>query len=147
MQPNVSVRKSTSSSCYEKYPFAARRPIAPVTNSNYSINEIVTAPCVASALDFEYVNVNHVKGGKEQRNQLIEEVEALGAETLFIPQYEPRANAIEGGFSQMNKFLEDDLALAERDPERAIHEALLRVDMRYGTAFARRSREDVRKWL
>ena len=56
-------------------------------------------------------------------------------------------NAIEGGFSQMNKFLEDDLTLAERDPERAIHEALLRVDMRYGTAFTRRSREDVRKWL
>ena len=47
----------------------------------------------------------------------------------------------------MNKFLEDDLTLAERDPERAIHEALLRVDMRYGTAFTRRSREDVRKWL
>ena len=50
----------------------------------------------------------------EQRNQLIEEVEALGAEILFIPQYEPRANAIEGGFSQMNKFLEDDLTLASR---------------------------------
>ena len=34
----------------------------------------------------------------EQRNQLIEEVEELGAEVLFIPQYQPRANAIEPGW-------------------------------------------------
>ena len=83
----------------------------------------------------------------QQRNQLIEEVEELGAEVLFIPQYQPRANAIEGGFSQMNKFIEEDIALAQRDPARAIDQALLRVDHRYGIAFVRRSTKDVRKWL
>ena len=83
----------------------------------------------------------------EQRNQLIEEVEDLGAEVLFIPQYQPRANAIEGGFSQMNKFIEEDIALAERDPARAIDQALLRVDHRYGMAYVQRSTKDVRKWL
>ena len=66
---------------------------------------------------------------------------------LFIPQYQPRANAIEGGFSQMNKFIEEDIALAERDPAHAINQALLRVDHRYGMAYVRRSTKDVRKWL
>ena len=74
-------------------------------------------------------------------------MEELGAEVLFIPQYQPRANAIEGGFSQMNKFIEQDPALAERDPARAIDQALLRVDHRYGMAYVRRSTKDVRKWL
>ena len=83
----------------------------------------------------------------QQRNQLVEEVEELGAEVLFIPQYQPRANAIEGGFSQMNKFIEEDIALAHRDPARAINQALLRVDHRYGMAYVRRSTKDVRRWL
>jgi hypothetical protein len=37
--------------------------------------------------------------------------------------------------------------LADRDPERAVHEALLRVGPRYGGAFVRRSVKDARKWL
>ena len=74
-------------------------------------------------------------------------MEELGAEVLFIPQYQPRANAIEGGFSQMNKFIEEDPTLAQRDPARAIDQALLRVDHHYGMAFVRRSTKDVRKWL
>ena len=47
----------------------------------------------------------------------------------------------------MNKFIEEDIALAQRDPARAIDQALLRVDHRYGIAFVRRSTKDVRKWL
>ena len=34
-----------------------------------------------------------------------------------------------------------------RDPARAIDQALLRVDHRYGMAYVRRSTKDVRKWL
>jgi hypothetical protein len=41
--------------------------------TNYSINEIVTAPCVASALDFEYVSLSHIKGGKEAALMSIED--------------------------------------------------------------------------
>ena len=47
----------------------------------------------------------------------------------------------------LNKFIEQDPALAERDPARAIDQALLRVDHRYGMAYVRRSTKDVRKWL
>ena len=44
---------------------------------------------------------------------------------LYIPQYTPRANSIEAGFSQMNRYIEEDIRLANGDPEKAIHEALL----------------------
>jgi len=83
----------------------------------------------------------------DQLNELQAEVQSVGAELLYIPQYCPRANAIEGGFSQVNKELEADIVLADRDPERALDEAFQRVGPRYGAAFARRSVKDVRKWL
>ena len=85
--------------------------------------------------------------GADQLNELQAEVQSVGAELLYIPQYTPRANAIEGGFSQVNKELEADIVLADRDPERALDEAFQRVGPRYGAAFARRSVKDVRKWL
>ena len=47
----------------------------------------------------------------------------------------------------MRQLIEEDIELADRDPERAVHEALLRVGPRYGGAFVRRSVKDVRKWL
>ena len=47
----------------------------------------------------------------------------------------------------MNHFIEEDIELADQDPERAIHEALLQIDTQYGSAFVRRSVKDVRKWL
>ena len=74
----------------------------------------------------------------DQLNELQAEVQSVGAELLYIPQYCPRANAIEGGFSQVNKELEADIVLADRDPERALDEAFQRVGPRYGAAFARR---------
>jgi len=85
--------------------------------------------------------------GADQLNELQAEVQSVGAELLYIPQYTPRANAIEGGFSQVNKELEADIVLADRDPARALDEAFQRVGPRYGAAFARRSVKDVRKWL
>jgi hypothetical protein len=38
-----------------------------------SLNEIVTAPCVASVLDFEHVSVDRIKGGKEAALMSIED--------------------------------------------------------------------------
>ena len=38
---------------------------------------------------------------KAQKNVLEEAVKKAGAKLMYIPQYEPRANAIEGGFSQV----------------------------------------------
>ena len=108
---------------------------------------LCVTPIVATLSTYLTVLLNRHWFSDDQRNQLIEEVEAAGAEVIFIPQYEPRANAIEGGFSQMNKFIAEDIALAQRNPERAINQALLRTDERYGTAFVRRSTKDVRKWL
>ena len=83
----------------------------------------------------------------DQINELEKLVLSVGAELLYIPQYCPRANAIEGGFSQVNKALEDDIVLADRDPARALDQAFLSVGPRYGAAFARRSVKDVRAWL
>ena len=62
-------------------------------------------------------------------------------------RYEPRANAIEGGFSQVNKNLEKDVALANRDPEAALEQALLHVGPRYGLKYVSQSTKDVRSWL
>ena len=59
------------------------------------------------------------------------------------PQPLKLSYAIEGGFSQMNKFIEENIALAYRDHARAIDLALLRVDHRYGMAYVRRSTKDV----
>ena len=79
-------------------------------------------------------------------HEVEEEIRAKGAKLLFIPQYCPRANAIEAGFSQMNKFLEEDTDLAMDCPWVAINSALLRIGPQYGEAFVRRSTKDVRGW-
>ena len=106
---------------------------------------------------------------REQRGALQAEVEAVGARLVFIPQcaplshsptlcdrarpnvsncrYCPRANAIEGGFSQVNKEIEDDIDLANADPEAALHQAFLRVGPEYGRSFVRGSTRVVRSWL
>ena len=38
-----------------------------------SLNEIMSAPCVANVLDFEYINIDHVGGGKEAALMSIED--------------------------------------------------------------------------
>ena len=82
-----------------------------------------------------------------QINELQREVEAVGAKLLYIPQYCPRANAIEAGFSQVNKNLEDDIELADVDPAGALEKALLDVTEEQALSFVRRSTKDVRSWL
>ena len=82
-----------------------------------------------------------------QINELKRDVEAVGAKLLYIPQYCPRANAIEAGFSQVNKNLEDDIAFANADPAGALEKALLDVTAEQALSFCRRSNKDVRKWL
>ena len=108
-------------------------------------------PCDARMLPRSVLVIDncslHWKVTADDVNDLEHEVRSVGARLLYIPQYCPRANAIEAGFSQMNRFIEEDIELADRDPERAVHEALLRVGPRYGAAFVRRSVKDVRKWL
>ena len=108
-------------------------------------------PCDARMLPRSVLVIDncslHWKVTADDVNELEREVRSVGARLLYIPQYCPRANAIEAGFSQMNRFIEEDVELADRDPERAIHEALLQIGPRYGNAFVRRSVKDVRKWL
>jgi hypothetical protein len=83
----------------------------------------------------------------DEVNEVMQAVQARGAKLLFIPQYCPRANAIEAGFSQMNKFIEADVELADECPWVAINSALLQIGPRYGAAFVRQSTKDVRSWL
>ena len=80
-------------------------------------------PCDARRLPRSVLIVDNASlhwSSPDQLNELQAEVQSVGAELLYIPQYCPRANAIEGGFSQVNKELEADIVLADRDPERAL---------------------------
>ena len=100
-------------------------------------------PCDARMLPRSVLVIDncslHWKVTDDDINELEREVKSVGAQLLYIPQYCPRANAIEAGFAQMNHFIEEDIELADQDPERAIHEALLQIDTQYGSAFVRRS--------
>ena len=53
----------------------------------------------------------------------------------------------EGGFSQVNKWLQKHVWLAESDPERALEQAFLSVGAGYGVAFTKGSTRAVRCWL
>eukprot|EP01048_Picozoa_sp_COSAG05_P031437 COSAG05_NODE_11476_length_511_cov_7.788835_2_plen_85_part_00 len=58
-----------------------------------------------SVLVLDNASVHHFSDEEDYLRQMVEE---KGAKLLFIPQYTPRANAIEAGFGLMNHFIDEN---------------------------------------